>query len=373
MTLWAPLAGTRVVEACQRMVGPVAAWHLAMLGAEVTKVEPPEGDIARSWADAAMFDLINAPKRCAALDLENPAERNTFVRLCAGADVVFADSSWSEQPAIEGSRRKAARTRSVVIVDDGSVPGGYGSSETLAQAAMAITPYIGERGGQPVRLGADLAAASAAACAVQSALAGLLRDDASSALIGRISMDRALATLKTIHWAARSDPERWTGYHLRAADREPDRGYRVLDGWISLEFLPDQGTSWRALCEELGLHQFIQLVGDDWYSTVGLEDRVGWARPHYEKAFTRFTREEAATLIRKHGGWSVPFLAPSEALNHPQARLYAAAWLDGGDAQVRLPWRVNNESQATHRPAAAPPIGAHTREVLSAVAADEAL
>lgn len=372
MTAWAPLAGTRVLEACQRIVGPLAAWHLTMLGAEVTKVEPPTGDIARSWADAAMFDLINAPKRCAALDLENPAERAAFVRLCAGADVVLVDASWSEQPALQGSRRKDARTRSVVIVDDGSVPGGSGSSETLAQAAMAIIPYVGERGRQPVRLGADLGSASAAAAAVQSALAGLMRDDASSALIGRISIDRALATLKTIHWAARSDPERWTGYHLRAISHEPDRGYRVLDGWITLDFLPDQGAAWRALCEKLGLHQFIGTVGDDWYSTVGMEDRVGWARPHYEKAFAHLTRKEAVALIRKHGGWSVPFQAPSEALNHPQARLYAAAWFEGDEAQMRLPWRVNNEPQATHRPAAAPPIGAHTREVLSSVAADEA-
>jgi CoA-transferase family III len=147
MKSWAPLSGTQVVEACQRLVGPFAGWHLAMLGANVAKVELPSGDIARSWAGGHMFDVINGQKLCAALDIDSPAERTTFEKLCAGADIVIADASWSEQAALAGSRQDDARTRSVVIVDDGSIPGGSGSSETLAQAAMAVTGYIGEPSG----------------------------------------------------------------------------------------------------------------------------------------------------------------------------------------------------------------------------------
>src|SRR6266508_15462 len=255
MSAWPPLSGTRVVEACQRMVGPFAGWHLAMLGAKVAKVEPPPGDIARSWAGGHMFDVINGQKLCAALDIDNPAERRAFEKLCAGADIVIADASWSEQPALAGSRHDDARTRSVVIVDDGPVPGGSGSSETLAQAAMAVTGYIGEPGGRPLRLGADLASVSAAATAV---------------------------------WAARSDPDRWLGYHLTAIARQPDRGYRVRDGWVTLDFLPAQGAAWRALCAELGLAKFVDEVGEEWFSTIGMEDRVDWARPHYERAFAGY-------------------------------------------------------------------------------------
>jgi crotonobetainyl-CoA:carnitine CoA-transferase CaiB-like acyl-CoA transferase len=367
MSAWAPLSGTRVVEACQRLVGPFAGWHLAMLGARVAKVEPPPGDIARSWAGGHMFDVINGQKLCAALDIDNPVERTAFEKLCAGADIVIADASWSEQPALAGSRHDDARTRSVVIVDDGPVPGGSGSSETLAQAAMAVTGYIGEPGGRPLRLGADLASVSAAATAVQAALAGLLRDDGQGPLLSRISIDRATATLKTIHWAARSDPDRWLGYHLTAIARQPDRGYRVRDGWVTLDFLPAQGAAWRALCAELGLAKFVDEVGEDWFSTIGMEDRVDWARPHYERAFAGYTRDEAITLIRKHGGWSVPFQEPAEALHHPQSQLYASAFFEGGEATVRLPWRVDNQPQGRHRPAAAPPIGAHTNEVLALV------
>jgi crotonobetainyl-CoA:carnitine CoA-transferase CaiB-like acyl-CoA transferase len=317
MAAAAPLAGTRVLEACQRLVGPSAGWHLAMLGAEVVKVEPSAGDIARGFEGGALFDLINGGKLFVSLDLDA-----TFERLCAESDIVLADSSWSEAPALAGSRRAGARTRSVVIVDEGSVPGGFGSSETLAQAAMAITPYVGEPGGHPVRLGADIASASASAAAVQAALAGMLREKTGQApLVGRVSVDRAAATLKTIHWAARSDPDRWAGYHVLAIDRSPDRGYRVRDGRVTLDFLPDQGADWRALCGELGLHDFVREVGDNWFSTIGMEDRIDWARPHYERALAHLTRDEAVGLIRKHRGWSVPFQTPGECLVHSQTRL----------------------------------------------------
>jgi crotonobetainyl-CoA:carnitine CoA-transferase CaiB-like acyl-CoA transferase len=362
MSDWAPLAGMSVLEACQRLVGPLAAWQLSLLGAAVTKVEPPAGDIARGFG--AVFDLINACKRCAALDLAESAGRLSFEALCATADIVLADATWSEHAALTGIRRAGARTRVAVIIDDTSVPGGSSSSETLAQASLAITPYIGEQGAAPERLGADLASASAAASAVQAALAGLLDDDAGP-LVARISIDRAAAELKAIHWAARSDPDRWAGYHVRAISRAPDRGYRVRDGFITLDFLPHQREEWRALCNDLGLDDFADAVGDDWFSTVGMEDRIDWARPHYERALARLNREQAITLIRRHGGWSVPFQSPAEALRHPQSLLYASAFFAEGDAHVRLPWRVDGKPQATRSNATAPALGAHTRELLA--------
>jgi crotonobetainyl-CoA:carnitine CoA-transferase CaiB-like acyl-CoA transferase len=44
-----PLAGIRVIELCQNLAGPFAGQILASLGAEVLKVERPEGDDARGW------------------------------------------------------------------------------------------------------------------------------------------------------------------------------------------------------------------------------------------------------------------------------------------------------------------------------------
>ena len=93
-----------------------------------------------------------------------------------------------------GEPASSGRVGSVVIVEDGPVPGGSGSSETLAQAAMAITGYIGDPKRPRQRLGADIASAAAAATVVQAALAGLIKEDSAGPLISRVSIDRALAT-----------------------------------------------------------------------------------------------------------------------------------------------------------------------------------
>ena len=73
---------------------------------------------------------------------------------------------------------------------------------------------------------------------MQAALAGLIKENGNRQLVSHVSIDRALSSLKTIYWAARSDPDRWTGYHVRAVSRPPDRGYQVRDGRITLDFSP---------------------------------------------------------------------------------------------------------------------------------------
>jgi crotonobetainyl-CoA:carnitine CoA-transferase CaiB-like acyl-CoA transferase len=216
-----------------------------------------------------------------------------------------------------------------------------------------------------------VASASAAATAAQAALVSLLANDCDPPLVARVAIDRAAAGLKTIHWAARSDPDRWAGYHVRAIARAPDRGYRVSDGFVTLDFLPTQRVAWRALCTELGLDTFAETVGEDWFSTIGMEDQIDWARPHYERALARFTRAGAVALIRRHGGWSVPFQSPDEALAHPQSRVYASVFVADGEVQVRLPWRIDGAPQATHCSAMAPPVGAHTPDALAVFAASE--
>ena len=356
-----PLAGTLVVEACQRVTGPMAAWHLGMLGAEVVKVEPPTGDVARSWGTGAVFDLLNSGKRFVSLDLAATAGGEKLRRLCSRADVVLADADLV--PALL-EEAVGERLRAVVTIDAADVPGGHGTGETLAQAALALTSYVGEWGGEPARVGADLASVTAAAHAAQAALAGFLQPAGRRPLWARVSVARSLSCEKTIHWAARSDPEDWTGYHVASRDRPPDTGWQARDGAMTLEFPPEQYEGWCAFCREAGLEELIAEFGEDWYSTVGMEDRADWARPRYEAALGTYQREEAAELIRRHGGWSVPFLRAEEVLRHPQARLFAAVTATEEGHRLRLPWLVGDEVQGERGLTKAPPIGAHNEEVL---------
>src|SRR5919106_2451393 len=89
----APLAGVRIVE-CS-MLGPGAiTTHLADLGADVIKVEPPSGDYIRemTWPIVEGVSLmhlhISRGKRSVTLDLRTEEGRDVFVDLVAGADVV---------------------------------------------------------------------------------------------------------------------------------------------------------------------------------------------------------------------------------------------------------------------------------------------
>ncbi len=94
-----PLAGVRVVDASTVLAGPYATMLLADLGADVVKIEPPEGDTTRGWgppwvgrvADgtrtAAYYLAVNRNKRSLRLDLKQPAGADVLRRLLADADV----------------------------------------------------------------------------------------------------------------------------------------------------------------------------------------------------------------------------------------------------------------------------------------------
>ena len=95
-----PLAGIRVVDCSTVLAGPYATMLLADLGADVIKVEPPEGDATRGWgppwvgsdADgtrtAAYALAVNRNKRSIRVDLRRPEGGEVLRRLLADADVL---------------------------------------------------------------------------------------------------------------------------------------------------------------------------------------------------------------------------------------------------------------------------------------------
>lgn len=90
-----PLTGIKVVELGQNLAGPYAAEVLAHLGADVVKIERPEGDDARRWGPpfwkgvSPGFLAVNANKRSITLDLKNPEDQAALNELIAGSDVLI--------------------------------------------------------------------------------------------------------------------------------------------------------------------------------------------------------------------------------------------------------------------------------------------
>ena len=88
-----PLAGIKVVDLSQIVSGPMAAMILADQGAEVIKVESPNGDPVRGLGPAkgdlsAMFIAVNSGKKGLVVDIKTPEGRETFARLVAWGDVI---------------------------------------------------------------------------------------------------------------------------------------------------------------------------------------------------------------------------------------------------------------------------------------------
>ena len=90
-----PLAGIRVVDCTTVVLGPWAAQQLGDLGADVIKVEPPEGDTTRQLGPmknpdmGAFYLAVNRNKRSIVLDLKQEAARGVLLKLVSSADVLL--------------------------------------------------------------------------------------------------------------------------------------------------------------------------------------------------------------------------------------------------------------------------------------------
>jgi len=92
------LDGIRVLDFTAVIAGPYATRLMADLGAEVLKVEPPEGELLRHGPPfregvSALFSQLNSGKRCISLDLKKPAAREVILALLPGIDVVVENFS----------------------------------------------------------------------------------------------------------------------------------------------------------------------------------------------------------------------------------------------------------------------------------------
>ncbi len=87
-----PLAGIRVIELANFIAGPLAGTLLADMGADVIKVEPPQGDMGRATppiraGESVSFVALNRNKRSLVLDLKQPPAIEALRRLAATSDV----------------------------------------------------------------------------------------------------------------------------------------------------------------------------------------------------------------------------------------------------------------------------------------------
>lgn len=170
------LAGVRVIDMASLYAAPLAATILADFGADVLKVEPPEGDLFRG---SKMWPLVARNKTCLALDLRAEDGIAALKELCAGADILVEN-----YPAAVLARRgigwevlSAINPRLIVLSlscfgATGPYAGRPGSG-TIGEGFGGLTALTGEADGPPVLPSVAVGDAVGAMNAVNGVLAAL--------------------------------------------------------------------------------------------------------------------------------------------------------------------------------------------------------
>ncbi|MBW7950403.1 MAG: CoA transferase [Pseudorhodoplanes sp.] len=197
MTGAPPLAGVRVVDASRVLAGPLAGQILADLGADVLKVEPPQGDETRFWGPpflgdphahpptSAYFTALNRSKRNRVLDLGGSDGRAVFAELLAEADVLLENfkagtlEAWGfDRETIERDYPGLIHARISGFGRGGPLDGAPGY-DAIVQAMTGLMSVNGSPESGPLRLGVpivDLSTGHYAAIGILAALRARDRD-----------------------------------------------------------------------------------------------------------------------------------------------------------------------------------------------------
>jgi crotonobetainyl-CoA:carnitine CoA-transferase CaiB-like acyl-CoA transferase len=253
-----PFAGIRILDFTRYLAGPYGTYQLALLGADVVKVESHEGDesrhllVNREWADrkmASSFLAVNANKRSITLDLRKPAAIEVITRLVPTADVVWENfrPGVMERLGLGYDALAALNPRLIYCAVSGF--GHSGPERTTAafdgklQAMSGIMSITGDPAGGPMRAGfaiCDTIGGMTAALAVSSAL--YQRQQTGRGQFVDVAMlDAALAFIPgpVCEYTVAGIPQRQIGNG--SVSRKPTAGrFRAGDGYLVLAVLTDK-------------------------------------------------------------------------------------------------------------------------------------
>lgn len=240
-----PLAGVKVVEFCQVLAGPYCGMLLADMGAEVIKVEPPEGDMMRQWPPinegfSENFASINRNKRSVVLDLKNTAHKAAARRLVLSADVVLENNRPGVMDRL-GLGYESFRTEkpglvycSISAFGQSGPRSAEGGFDVTVQAMSGIMSVTGEEGGAPVKCGvpvSDTGTGLYAAFSIVSVLRRVAGGGAGAHIdASMLGCSLGMAALQTSeYFGTGRDPKKLGSAHPRNA---PYQAFKASDGYF---------------------------------------------------------------------------------------------------------------------------------------------
>jgi crotonobetainyl-CoA:carnitine CoA-transferase CaiB-like acyl-CoA transferase len=370
-----PLAGTVVIELGHSVAAPFAGQILADLGAEVIKVEKPEGDDARKWGPpfvdgtAATFHAFNRNKQSVTANFRDPLQRAGVVELIVTrGDVVLQNlrPGQVEQLGLDAATLLGLKP-ALVYCNIGA----FGATGPLAaqpgydplmQAFGGIMSVVGEEGRPAVRVGPSIIDMGTAMWGVIGIVSALLRrrETGRGGVVDVSLFETAAAwmSISAAHFLASGEVPRKSG--SGQVGIVPYRAYRTAD--IELVVAAGNDGLFRSLCQVLGHPEWAQ---DPRFLTN--PDRVRNAEALYALIEARMLTRGSADWMARLEAARVP-CAPvqdvQQMLAHPQtAALGILQAVPGASiAAIGLPISFDGARPEPH--AAAPRLGADTARIL---------
>jgi crotonobetainyl-CoA:carnitine CoA-transferase CaiB-like acyl-CoA transferase len=326
-----PLAGVRVLDLTWVLGGPFAAMQLGDLGAHVIKVEPPEGDYARTVpphffaGDSLFYVSINRNKLSLVLDLKTRDGLRVLYDLVKKSDVFMSAFSpeATRRMKIDYPRLRRVNPRLIVAnliaFDDKGPWRDKPGFDSIVQAMGGIMSLTGEAGGPPQRVGyhvGDQTAGLYLATAILAALIGRQRTGRGQRLeVSLLDCQVAYLTMLAQNYLHSGTVPGPTGNRNPLVP--PVGAYRTSDGkWVMISVTREK--FWQALCRALGHPAWIT---DSRFATA--QARLTHAQALYllcEDAFGKFTQAEVLARLDGEEVPAGPVQRVDEVLSHPLTR-----------------------------------------------------
>ncbi len=372
----APLEGVRVIELARILAGPWAGQTLADLGAEVIKVEAPEGDDTRRWGppfidregdrSAAYFHSCNRGKKGITCDFRTPEGQETVRRLVAGADVVIENFKVGglAKYGLDWESLRNVNPRLVYCSITGFGQNGpyahRAGYDFIIQGMAGLMSVTGEPDGQPQKVGVAVTDVFTGVYAATAILAALVqrRRTGEGQHIDMALMDVAtsiMANQAMNYLATGVAPKKMGNAHPNLA---PYAVFDCADGWIILATGND--GQYIKLCDILGLSDMAR--APEFLSNADRVKNRAAMTARITAATKQWKMADLLDACEAAGVPAGPINDMGQVFADPQIVARGMQIAPDGVPGVRSPMTFSGAELALDRPA--PKLGEHQDEVL---------
>jgi crotonobetainyl-CoA:carnitine CoA-transferase CaiB-like acyl-CoA transferase len=367
-----PLAGLRVVEFSQMVMGPTCGLILADLGADVVKVEPPKGDRTRYFKGpaAGFFATYCRNKRSVAIDTTSPEGQTVARRLIEQSDVLIENfrPGLLKRTGLDYDSVAAFAPHLIYCSLKGYLPGPYEHRLALDEVVqmMGGLAYMTGLPDRPMRAGAsvnDIMGGMFGVIAIQAALAERQRTgrgryiqsalyENNVFLMAQAMMYETVTGQPSVPYSVKDSP--WPVYDL----------FDTADG--SKLFVTIVGEEqWQAFCR--AFDREIWLSDPRFVTGQDRVDQRGWLIPEIAKIFKQWNKADLSATLEKLDLPYAPVNKPGDLFADPHLNASGALadihLPDGRSARTPL-LPITMDGRRLQNRADPPQIGQHTRDVL---------